>query len=200
MNNPDTLLPCLKPCPLCNGAPRMTETHRNKEPGSDYYGRVKTGERITCTQCGLTIQKAKHVGIAWNTRPPSPDRKRALDSSLVKRIRADIEYLEGAGYEDTRSIDYEHGNHELTLGDLKTIRNSLNNPDHFRDVTKMVELDITKCEAQGDVQAALDWIEDKRKFCSKKVGDKGYVASLMAQLPILDTLTRALLQLKERET
>ena len=46
---------------------------------------------------------------------------------VLKRLNNDIEYLDDT-YEnsktppDERSIDYEFGNHELTLGDLKTIK------------------------------------------------------------------------------
>jgi hypothetical protein len=40
--------------------------------------------------------------------------------ALLKRINNDIEYFDGR--EDKQSVDYEFGNLELTVGDLKTIR------------------------------------------------------------------------------
>jgi hypothetical protein len=47
---------------------------------------------------------------------PTPQETEAL----LKRINNDIEYFDGR--EDKQSVDYEFGNLELTVGDLKTIR------------------------------------------------------------------------------
>lgn len=56
--------------------------------------------------------------------PTDADRAR-----LLKRLSNDIEYLKETyatnEHQDKRSIDYEFGNHDLTLGDLKTIRSFL---------------------------------------------------------------------------
>lgn len=71
--------PELKNCPCCRGNARLHETFKNKEPGTDHFGRTKTGERITCTICGLTIKKAKNVVLAWNTRPHQEAPKDTLE-------------------------------------------------------------------------------------------------------------------------